>query len=172
MIESSVVPMLKWYAVYTRPCFEKRVSELLDNQGIENYCPMQKIVRRWSDRKKIVSEPVFRSYVFVRVDYSQQLVVRITRGVLDFVNFLKTPAIIPDQEIDTVKRFLSDYTNVKLESINFQTKDRVQVVSGPLMQMNGTVLKVRQRTVTVLLPSLGFSMTAEIDKENLINISA
>jgi hypothetical protein len=49
----------KWYAVYTRPRWEKKVAEILTDKKIENYCPLNKVVRQWSDRKKIVHEPLF-----------------------------------------------------------------------------------------------------------------
>jgi transcription antitermination factor NusG len=161
----------KWYAVYTKPCFEKRVAELLDKQNIENYCPLQKTERRWSDRKKIISEPVFKSYVFVRIGGKELYKVKDTSGVLDFVNFMKKPAIIPDNEIETVKKFLSGYKNVQLEKMQIAEKDSVQIISGPLMNMNGTVLNVKHRTVTIMLPSLGIALTADVDKENIVRLA-
>ena len=58
---------LHWFAVYTKPRWEKKVAAILEGKGIENYCPLNKVVKQWSDRKKIVLEPIFKSYVFVRV---------------------------------------------------------------------------------------------------------
>ena len=58
---------LHWFAVYTKPRWEKKVSGILDDNGIENYCPLNKVVKQWSDRKKVILEPLFKSYVFVRV---------------------------------------------------------------------------------------------------------
>lgn len=158
----------QWYAVYTKPCWEKKVAGLLAMHEIEHYCPLQKIQRRWSDRKKIILEPLFKSYVFVRIHAKEQLPVRQVNGILNFVNYLGKPAVIRDEEIDTVKQFLSEYKNVRLERMEFNINDRVRVISGPLMMMEGDVLEVKHKTVRVLLPSLGFSMTAEIEKANLV----
>ena len=58
----------KWYAIYTRPRWEKKVDLLLKDQGLESYCPLNKVKRKWSDRIKLVEEPLFKSYVFVRTD--------------------------------------------------------------------------------------------------------
>jgi transcription antitermination factor NusG len=58
----------KWYAVYTRPRWEKKVAALLLHKGIESYCPLNKVRRRWSDRTKTIEEPLFKSYVFVKTD--------------------------------------------------------------------------------------------------------
>jgi transcriptional antiterminator NusG len=158
---------LQWYALYTRPCWEKRVAELLSQQQIENYCPLQKVLRQWSDRKKVIQEPLFKSYVFVRVPESGKLTVRQTDGVLNFVNYLGKPAIIRDEEIDRVKQFLNDYKNVRVENIALYVNDQVRVIGGPFMMMKGNVVEVKRKTVKVLLPSLGFALTAEVEIANL-----
>src|SRR5215211_2634080 len=93
----------KWYAVYTKPRWEKKVADLLTRKQIENYCPLNKVKRQWSDRKKIVMEPLFQSYVFVRVPKNMLTMVRETSGVLNFVYWLQKPAIIRDEEIDLIK---------------------------------------------------------------------
>jgi transcription antitermination factor NusG len=158
---------IQWYAVYTKPCWEKKVAGLLAMYGIEHYCPLQRIQRRWSDRKKIIMEPLFKSYVFVHVLEKEQLAVRQVNGVLNFVHYLGKPAVIRDEEIDIIKQFLNEYRNIRLERIEFNVNDHVRIVSGPLMMMEGDVVEVKHKTVKVLLPSLGFAMTAEIEKANL-----
>jgi len=55
----------KWYAVYTRPRWEKKVSELVTKKKLTTYCPLNRVVKQWSDRKKVIFEPLFTSYVFV-----------------------------------------------------------------------------------------------------------
>jgi transcription antitermination factor NusG len=70
----------KWYAVYTRARWEKKVSEYLTRKDIENYCPLNKVLRQWSDRKKIVHEPLFTSYVFVNVSEEQHAFLKQTSG--------------------------------------------------------------------------------------------
>ncbi len=55
-----------WYAIYTKPRWEKKVHHLLSEKGLEAYCPLNKVTRKWSDRMKTVEEPLFKSYVFVQ----------------------------------------------------------------------------------------------------------
>jgi len=57
----------KWYAIYTMPRWEKKVAGLLNEKNITTFCPINRVERQWSDRKKIVHEPLFRSYVFVQI---------------------------------------------------------------------------------------------------------
>src|SRR5687767_5047441 len=99
----------KWYAVYTKPRREKKVDKLLNEKGMESYCPLQKIQRQWSDRKKIVEEPLFKSYVFVRISDEQQTELRMVNGVVNFVYWMGKPAIIKDKEIEIIKKFLNEY---------------------------------------------------------------
>lgn len=156
-----------WYAVYTRARWEKKVADLLTKKRVENYCPLNRVVRQWADRKKTVFEPLFTSYVFVYTSPEEQLAIKQTDGVLNFVYWLGQPAIIRNEEIDTVKQFLDDYQNVQLEKVAVNVNDHVKISSGPLMQREGDVIEVKSKTVRVLLPSLGYAMVAEVEKSNV-----
>lgn len=157
----------RWYAVYTRPRWEKKVADLLVKKHIENYCPLNKVVRQWADRKKIILEPLFTSYVFVHVSTLEHLAIKQTDGIMNFVYWLGQPAVIRDEEIEAVKQFLDEYQNVQLEKINVNMHDRVRISSGPLMAQEGDVIEVRSKTVKVQLPSLGYALTAEVEKSNV-----
>ena len=157
----------KWYAVYTRPRWEKKIAEQLVKKHIESYCPLNKIVRQWADRKKLVLEPLFTSYVFVHTTPQEHLAIKQTDGILNFVYWLGQPAVIRDEEIDAVKQFLDEYHNVQLEKINVNIHDRVRISSGPLMAREGDVIEVRSKTVKVQLPTLGYALTAEVEKANV-----
>jgi transcription antitermination factor NusG len=157
----------KWYAVYTRPRWEKKVADLLVKKHIENYCPLNKVVRQWADRKKLVLEPLFTSYVFVHADPTEHLAIKQTDGIMNFVYWLGQPAVIRDEEIDAIKQFLDEHQNVQLEKINVNMHDRVRISNGPLMSLEGDVIEVRNKTVKVQLTSLGYVMTAEVEKSNV-----
>lgn len=162
----------KWYAVYTRPRWEKKVSELLDKKNIENYCPLNTVVRKWSDRKKKVSEPLFASYVFVRIPEDQHHQVKQVSGIINMVYWLSKPAVIKDREIQAIREFLDEYKNVRLEKTNVNVNDLVRVVSGPLMEYEGNVIGVKTNTVKIVLPSLGYLMVAEVDRSNVEVLTA
>jgi len=156
-----------WYAVYTKPRWEKKVAEVLTKQSIENYCPLNKVLRQWHDRKKIVHEPLFTSYVFVKVEESRINELRKIGGVLNLVYWLQKPAIIRDEEISVIRKFLDEHTNVQLEKTVVSVNDVVRVIKGPLMEQEGNVLAVRNRTVRISLPSLGYIMVAEVERQNV-----
>ena len=156
-----------WYAVYTRPKWEKKVSELLTRKQIENYCPLNKVVRQWHDRKKTLMEPLFKSYVFVRTAEQELWHTKTVDGVLSVVHWLRKPAVIRPGEIDAIKFFLNEYESIQLEKTVMNINDTVRVVNGPLGSLEGNVIEVKNRTVKVLLPSLGYHIIAEVTKENI-----
>ena len=162
-----------WYAVYTRPKWEKKVSELLSRKRIENYCPLSKSIKQWSDRKKTIFEPLFTSYVFVHVNDTEHLPVKQTDGILNFVYWLGKPAVIKNDEIDTIKNFLSENQHIRLEKIDVNIDDKVKIIDGPFKLWEGNVTEIRPKSVKVLLPSLGYALVAEIPKSRIevINVT-
>ena len=158
-----------WYAVYTRPKNEKRVADLLERKSIEHYCPLHKVQKQWSDRKKIIEQPLFTSYVFVRLHRTELIPVRETDGVINLVHWLNKPAVIKDEEIDAIRRFLNEHKTVSLEKQKINVNDQVRVSAGPLMMHEGRVVEILHKTVKVSLPSLGYALIAVAaqDIENL-----
>lgn len=158
---------MRWYAVYTKPNWEKKVAELLGRKKISHYCPVNRVLKQWHDRKKWIDEPLFTSYVFVQITAEEQAEVRKTAGVLNFVYWLGKPAQIRDEEILAIQEFLGAHPTVQLEKTRIRTEDRVKIVSGPLYQQEGTVLSVQHKTVKVVLPTLGYAMVATIEKQHI-----
>jgi transcription antitermination factor NusG len=157
----------KWFAIYTRPRWEKKVNALLNQKGIESYCPLNKVKRRWSDRIKTVEEPLFKSYVFVKISEEGRTDVRMTNGVVNFVYWNGKPAVIREKEIQVIKRFLDEYENVEVQQVEIRTDQRVKILAGPMMDQEGKVLEVKNKTVKVCIDSLGYMLIAHIDKQKI-----
>lgn len=156
-----------WYTVYTKPRWEKKVHRLMEEQGLHSYCPLNKVRRRWSDRYKIVDEPLFTSYVFVRVPETLMERVRRVNGVLNFVYWNGKPAVVKDQEINIIKLFLREHDNVLTERIDLQINQAVRITSGILMDEEAVVVRSDKHTAEVLLKNLGYRLIARIDKSSL-----
>ncbi|MBC8032716.1 MAG: UpxY family transcription antiterminator [Chitinophagaceae bacterium] len=157
----------KWLAVYTRPRWEKKVFQLLTDRGFEAYCPLNKVRKKWSDRVKVVEEPLFKSYVFVNTDEEGRSRVRMCNGVVNFVYWLGKPAIIQEKDISTIKRFLNDYENVTTEQLTVMPSQEIEVTGGALMDSKGKVLTVKGKRVEVLLDFMGIKLVAFVDKQNV-----
>ena len=162
----------KWLAVYTRPRWEKKVNQLLIEKGVESYCPLNKVRRKWSDRVKVVEEPLFRSYVFVKVNDEDRKAVRMTNGVINFVYWNSKPALIKEKEINAIKRFLDEYENVEVKPMDLKINQRVMITTGPLMDHEGSVLDLRHKMVKVAIDSLGYILIAYIERTKLTSAQA
>jgi transcription antitermination factor NusG len=160
----------KWLAVYTRPRWEKKVNQLLTEKGLESYCPLNKVRRKWSDRVKVVEEPLFKSYVFVKVTDSDRTAVRMTNGAINFVYWDGKPAVIKEKEITAIKRFLDEYENVEARPNQLKVNQRVRITNGSLMDQEGKVLDVRHKTARVAIDSLGYILVAYIDRTKLTSV--
>ena len=157
-----------WYIVYTRCGSEKKVATLLDKKGIEAYCPLKKVNRHQIDRKKVSAEPLFSSYVFVKASEDEHPGIMETEGFINFVYWLSKPAVVCNDEIDTIKKFLIEYDYVSIEKTEVAHHDKVRILNGPLVLWEGNVVEVMTNTVKILLPSLGYSLVAEIRKDNSV----
>jgi transcription antitermination factor NusG len=156
-----------WYAVYTKPRWEKKVAALLLEAGIENYCPINKVTRQWSDRKKIVLEPVFKGYVFVRLEESKKWDIKKIPGILNFVYWLGKPARIRNEEIDVIKKFLNEFNDVQVEAKGFVVNSEVRIKQGVLMNYKGIVIEVLGNRAVVQIDNLDLQLSAHFDKKNL-----
>lgn len=159
--------ILHWYAVYTKPFWEKKVAAAIQNCDVESYCPLQKLQRQWSDRKKIIYSPLFPSYVFVRANLKQLTLVKQVNGVISVVSFMNKPAPIHDEEIELIKRFNSEYHDIEVRKIDFAVNDQVRIIGGALMNLEGKVVRVNSKTVEVVLPGFGYVLSASIEKQNV-----
>ncbi|TDH27372.1 UpxY family transcription antiterminator [Segetibacter sp. 3557_3] len=157
----------KWYAIYTKPRWEKKVDTVLLKKSLESWCPLQKVEKQWSDRKKIIEEPLFKSYVFVHITEPERVQVLMTDGVINFVHHVGKPAVIREEEIQIIKKFLlekdASITIQSLESLDENT--RIVVNHGIFMNSEGTVIRGGNRKVFVKLESLGQIMTVEFPVE-------
>lgn len=160
-----------WFAIYTKPRWEKKVAGSLDAKGIVNYCPLNKVVRQWSDRKKIVLEPVFKSYVFVKIEEKKKWEIKKVDGVLNYVFWNGKPASISEEEINTVRKFLNEFTDVTVEKKNFHINSKVRIKQGVLMNYEGMIAEVSGNRIIVKIDSLDLQLTALFDKKNLEAIS-
>jgi len=161
----------QWLVVYTGPRTEKKVYEALVKREIAAYCPLTRVKRRWSDRTKIIQEPLFRSYVFVHVTVARRSEVLRVPGVLRFLYQERVPAVVRDSEIELIRQFLRDHQRVVARPVSaaggFAPGTQVRVTAGIMMGGEGSVLEVRNNEVKVLIRSLNQELVAYVDPDLL-----
>ena len=125
--------------------------------------------RQWTDRKKIIEDPLFKSYVFVRIDVKERSDVLMTDGVLNFVYYLGKPAVIRDEEVNNIKMYLSE-KDARISLISdegFEQGEKIRINFGVFMDREGTVLRSGKKKVYVQLQSLGQVMVVEFPAQYL-----
>lgn len=159
---------LNWYVVYTKSKWEKKVAQTLQKREVEHYCPLNKVRKQWHDRKKMVMEPLFSSYVFVCAEAQQLNYIKELPGIVNFVHWLGRPAIVRAEEIQAVKDFLCEHDSVAVEKINVNMHDKVRITKGPFMHQEGKIVQLTNNTVKVELPSIGYALIASISKAHIV----
>jgi len=139
----------------------------LKQKGIESYLPLRKELRRWSDRKKWVEEPLFRCYVFVRIPLQDYISALQTYGVVRMVSFNGRPAPIPDEQIDAVRRVLEEIKTV--EPISYLViGQKVEVIKGPLAGIRGVLIQKRnQNRLVIAIESIRQGISIEINADEV-----
>lgn len=157
-----------WYVVYTKTKCEKKVSNLLTKKKIENFCPLNCKQIQQFRKSKSIYEPLFNSYVFVYINEIEINLLRQIENVLNVVYWKGRPAIIQQEEIDEIKEFVSDHRNIRLEKSTVSLTDEASIINRPNYSIDGNIVMIKNKFIRVNLPSLGFTMIAEIEREGVM----
>jgi transcription antitermination factor NusG len=141
----------KWYALYTRSRGEKKLAIELQHANIEYYLPLIKRIRQWSDRKKLVEEPLFRGYIFVHIREAEQFKVTNLPGAVRIIKFEGKPVEIPLKQILAIKLYIEDPEPNETEAYNLQEGQLVRIKHGPMEGLIGRLIQVRNQFRLVLL---------------------
>jgi transcription antitermination factor NusG len=141
MLKSPVRYNRYWYAIHTYSRAEKKVFERLTRLGFETFLPTITTIKQWSDRKKKVTEPLIKSYVFVNTSTNKFIEILQVPGVLNVLKYLGKPAVVSQVEIENLKLLHETNDNVKIiDPISLVGGELVEVVKGPFKGMFGTYL--------------------------------
>lgn len=165
--ETKLSESTNWYVVYTRPRWEKKVAATLADRGITHYCPLNRVQKQWSDRKKVVMEPLFKGYVFVQMDDLHKWDVKLIDGILNYVYWLGKPAIVKPADIDNIRKFLQEFEDVEVINASLDVADKVIVKQGVLMNYKGIVMEVIGNRAKVNIESMGLQLSAVFEVKNL-----
>jgi len=158
-----------WYAVYVKSRSEKRVALDLEMDGIEYYLPIIKVLKKWSDRRKWVEEPLFKSYMFVYIEEYEHSKVLQIRNVVKYINFEGKAAAIRPEQIEAIKYYLNEKDPENIENQTWDKGTKVEVISGSMSGLKGELINVRGKNkVKVEIDVVGQSIVIEIPKSKLI----
>ncbi len=154
----------RWFAVYTRYKSEKVVKRLLDSKNIENYLPLQTVVRQYTRKIKRHDIPLISCYIFVRITNDDYVRVLETENVVKFLRFARNLLSIPDEEINILRRVVGEGIDVEAEPGRFQEGDAVEVVGGKLTGLRGRLVeKQGKKHMLVELETVGYTLKMSVD---------
>jgi len=160
----------RWYALLVRTRFEKMVALHVGKKGFEEYLPMYRTARQWSDRVKQTEVPLFPGYVFCKFDINERLPLLMIPGVMSVVSFGGAPFAIPEPEIRAVQEVVASGLNY--EPWPFSSIGQpVQVKFGPLKGLEGLIVEVKKNCHLVIsVTLLNRSVSVEIDRDSVAPI--
>lgn len=158
---------LSWYVVYTYPKQERRIFADLLKESINAFLPFQKVVRQWSDRKKKLEVPLFPNYVFVQMPEKDRFKVFNVAGVTRFISFGGKPAVVSEDEINTIKQLVNHDISFEKE-VSLTSGDKVKVVQGPLTGRSGVLLEKKGgKRFGIHFDSIALSISIDIQHDFL-----
>jgi transcription antitermination factor NusG len=156
-----------WWALYTRHQHEKTVADMLSAKGFEVFLPLYDSVRRWKDRSKLLSLPLFPCYVFVRGGLGRRLQVVTTPGVHMILYYGERVAIIPEDEIQAIRRTVEGPFQVEPHPF-LKCGELVRVTRGTLEGVEGILIRKKNLSRLVLsVDMLAQSVAVEIDASDV-----
>jgi transcription antitermination factor NusG len=160
-----------WWAIYTRHQHEKVVADVLSAKGFQVFLPLYDSIRRWKDRQKLLSLPLFPCYVFVCGGLNRPFQILSTPGVHMALTHGDRIAVIPEKEIDAIRRTIQG--PFRMEPHPFlRCGDRVRVVRGSLEGVEGILIRKKNQFRLVLsVDMLAKSVAVEIDASDIESIS-
>ena len=161
----------EWFAVYVRSRFEKKVLQSLIDIDIESFLPLITRIKRWSDRMKRVEEPLFRSYLFVRIqpnDETAKLKIKKVYGVVRFVSVENIPVPVPNNQIAAIKTYIADNTLHEVNCEDYKEGELVIIKSGHLRDLIGRFVKINgKHRVIINIESVGQSLPIDVPISNI-----
>ena len=116
------------------------MASQLAEREVEHFLPLYHSVRRWSDRRVELEQPLFPGYIFVRLDLSSRLRVLQIPSVVRLVGFGGLPVALPDEEMEIMRTGLPK--SLRAEPHPFMTAGRrVRITGGAFAGLEGILKK-------------------------------
>jgi transcription antitermination factor NusG len=116
----------------------------------------------------MITEPLFNSYVFIHAcEEELNSIKKLTNNIVNVVYWLGKPAVVRNEEIEQIRYFLNEYSNVTIEKQPVRMNEMVRIIKGPFRNLEGTVAAIKNNMLVLSLPTLGYKMMAEVNASNI-----
>lgn len=153
---------MSWFVLCVKAQQEKKAADTLRKMNVDVYCPMVKETRVWSDRKKVVETPLFKSYIFVNLTEKYRGIVFGAPGVQRYLFYLGKPAIVRDDEIWAIKKWMSDDSKDLNALSDLIPGSEIVIKKGLLKDHEGIVYWINKTNVSFALKEMGVVVQAKL----------
>lgn len=144
---------LPWLAAYTRPRHEEKVRQYCEERGIETFLPCRRIMKRWSDRRKEIHQPLFPSYVFLQLDEEHRRRAVQAPGFLWFVRTQNGPTKVDPWELWNLRVALAN--GLDCDPLpGARPGDPVEITAGPLRGCRGHLERKDAAAIVLLVTAI------------------
>lgn len=163
--------MKQWFALIVQPRKEKVVEKELTKVGFDNYLPLKTEWHKWSDRRKLVSIPLIPSYIFVNTEVNKLHQVLNLPNTIRFIFFDRKAAVIPDNQILTLRNLLQKQEDILIESRNLDKGDRIKFINGRFQGLEGIILEQnnKKEKFIIRMDTISLDIVIKISAEDLLN---
>jgi transcription antitermination factor NusG len=156
-----------WYVLYTKPRHEKKLAESLLSDGLTVYCPLKKELKHWSDRKKVVEEPLFPSFIFIHCRDQERNRVFQNASAVRYLYWLGRPAAVRAEEIQSIRHWMGEVNHQANNIECIPVGSNIRLDAGPLMGRKGKIIESRGVQVTILLEQLRVQVRFKVQEKPL-----
>jgi transcription antitermination factor NusG len=156
-----------WYMVYHRPGAHRKVLATLKKLQIESFCPHTLRDVNSSASSKKMSVPLFKNYLFANLAEIDFSLIKKVENIINIVYWMGQPARIKREEIEAIKEFTALFSDIQLKKMDVNNSIGVAVVDNPTYAVQGNLVSVNNEYTVVTLPSLGYTMTGELERKNV-----
>ncbi len=159
-----------WFALYTKSRSEFKAAAQIEALCVEYYLPTVTKYKQWSDRKKKITEPLIRGYIFIYADEKERISSLEQNAVVRCLTERGRPARIPDWQIANLKNMLKNEGDFYItEGLSPGTKVRIK--EGPFQDVIGVISEsTGGKTIAVSIDLLNRSVITYLPKESVFEV--
>ena len=151
-----------WFGVQVKPRHEITVATILRNKGYEEFVPLYREKRKWSDRQKTVLSPLFRGYIFCRFNAEIKAPIVTTPGVIRIIGSRQEPLPIDEKEIHAIQAVVESGLPAEPHPW-LPIGSRVVINEGPLAGIEGLLTDYKNKHIVLSVNLVQQSISIEAD---------
>ena len=157
-----------WYALYTHSRCEFKVEEALKAKGVSVYLPVTKTLKKWSDRKKEITSPLFACYVFINATEKERLISLENKQVARCLTDAGKPAIVPEWQIENLKKMMALSPSINIIE-GLAVGEEIEIKSGALKGVRGILLSIENKKhLAISIKLLNRTVVTHLSEESII----